>query len=578
MQLPTYDSQVESTVLPTPQRPLSDPMAEATEKTGGVVQNVAQQGMELAREERIKADSSRVMDTYVNFSKNILSLQTDAFSKKGKDALNFDPYIAKFDEAYQSTRTGLTPNQQRLFDIKTESERIHFETNLQRHANEQKDILNKENAKATVDLEDQKLSTGYLDEANYDIKSPTSQINHLRAAKADELYMNSISDKDPAFKDALNSVTSKAYVDRVKLLMTEHPTEANAFFKAHENEIEPEQREALAKSVEHLSDEQQGIALARTYHNDIKQGKKTLTDITDEIEDKTKDKQNVGKTAKTELKAYEAQWKADQVNAVSAVGTKIETAVDKYEGEGKVVSLEMLKTIPEYNELEKLASSGNKVAETELNKAKSYTSKISGQQKRERRQEQIENRRIAVEERRVSKEEREDFMLDISDPETLKRMTDTEITEQGRKHGLKFGQINSLITKRKGLIKEASGPKFIHNNAFSPQIVTQILDNAKITDKEQRISFGKAFRAFVKAKEDELGRPLTDEEIREQGIKGLQWQAGKKGFLGIEKVKGTWTAPKKGQAPPKYSQEDLEYTAKTHNMTVDQVKEKLGIK
>jgi hypothetical protein len=545
MQLPTYESnQVESNVLPTPQRPLNDPVAEATEKAGGVLQGIAQQGFELAREERIKADSSRVMDAYVNFSKNTLSLQNDALNKKGKDALNFDPYIAKFDESYQSTRTSLTPEQQRLFDIKTESERIHFETNLQRHANEQKDILNKENAKATVNLEDQKLSTGYLDEANYDIKSPTSQINHLRAAKADELYMNGISDKDPAFKDEINSVTSKAYVDRVKLLMIEHPTEANAFFKAHENEIEPQQREQLSKTVARLGDEQQGMAIALSYFDDIVGGKKNETQITKELLTKYGDKPEVLKVAEAQISKINSQNHVDQVNQMAGAGTKIEAAIDKSLGNGQVISLKLLKSIPEYNELEKLAAGGNEEAALEVNRLHSYVSRTEAGQKRERRQEQIENRRIAVEERRVSKEEREDFMLDISDPETLKRMTDTEITEQGRKHGLKFGQINQLITKRKGLIKEAADPKLNHNTEYSAGLITQILDEAKITDEEQRKRLPQAFRAFVKAKEDELGRPLTDEEIREQGIKGLQWQAGKKGFLGIGKVKGTWASPK----------------------------------
>jgi len=538
MNLPAYnESQVKPNVLPAPQMPLNNPAAQALE-------GFADTAGKIAQDAKVRADASVVMDSYVNFSKKALDLQSDALMKKGKDALNFDPYLAQFDALYNETKSNLSSDQQYIFDQKASNEKIHFETTLHRHANEQGQALNIENAKATVDIEDQKLTTGYLDEANYDIKNPQSQINHLRASVADFAHMQGISDQDPAFKDAIDNATSKAYVDRIKLLMTDRPTEANAFFKAHENEIEPQQRETLAKTVAHLNDEQLGTDAAFEYLDDVKSGKKTETDITKELHDKFKDNPSAFKVAQAEINHLYAQNRADQVNATAQYGGKIEAAIDKAEGNGQSISLSLLRKIPEYNELVKEAAGGNKSAEMEVNRLHSYTSKAEHQQKYERNQ-------LAIESRRASREAQEDYMRDVADPETLIKMSDTQIWEEGRKHDLTNAQIERIKSEKKKAVKNAQELGTIHTQNINNSLMNTILDNAGIVDKEQRATFGKSYRAFIAIEEKKKGRLLTNDELKEQGIKGLQWQAGKKGSpFGIGGSKGEWKPTAHSEAYP----------------------------
>ena len=538
MNLPRYDeSQVTPNTLPTPQVPLSDPVAQAVEKIGQTGERVANQGFELARQEKVKADSSVVMDAYKNFSMSSLNLQNDALMKKGKDALNFDPYLEQFDKSYAEAKNKLTPDQQYIFNLKAEHERIGFETTLHRHANEQGQALNIENAKSVVDISEQKLSTGYRDEANYDVKNPQSQINQLRASTADLLHVQGIGDKDPAFKDAIDSVTSKAYVDRIKLLMTDRPTEANTFFKAHENEIEPKEREQLGKAVARAGDEKLGIDTAFEMLQDIKDGKKSRTDLEAELHEKFKDNPEAFKYAKAQMHDLFTQVKADEVNLVAGVGTKIEAAVDKAVGQGQIVSLKLLKSIPEFNELEKLAASGNKSAETELNRMKSYTSKTEHMQKQERKAEASEAKRNQV-------VDRQNFMLDVGDPNTLRLMNKTDLYERGRKAGLSYAQLKTMESSREKAIKDSNSPKEMHNHHIQTTLLPAILEKAQIPENEQE-DFGKAWAGAVKAKEDELQRPLTDEEIQQAGLMGIQSHA--TNSWNPFKAKHEWTEPEKGK-------------------------------
>ncbi len=551
MQLPQYNERVEPNTLPVANYDTGDPVAKAAEGLGKTIEGVGGQMQDFAYQEKVKADKTVVRDSYVNFSKEIIDLESDGLRRKGKDAFDVDSYNQKFSEIKDKYKSQLNnKNQNFMFDNQTKMEEIRFTTSLHRHSAIEADELNKGNAKAQTEMDEQKLSLGYQDPANYDEKNPNSMISKFLVSADEQAKIHGLSEKDPEYQEVMAGARSKAYVDRIKLLMTDRPSEALKFYKEHESDINVEQRETLGKTLEHLSDEQQGMNAAFSYLTDITNGKKSETEITKELHDKFADNPGSFKVAQAELNHLYAQNHADQVSAAARVGTKIEATVDKAVGNGQVVSLKLLKGIPEYNDLEKLAAGGNKAAELELNRMKSYVSKTEGQQKREAKQEAIQNRQLALQEKQIKKAEAEDFMRGIQDPQTLTKMTETDLVEQGRKHGLSYAQIDKVKADRKKEIKDMQDPKMQHNQNLKNSMVNSVLDSAQVKDEDARAAFGQYFRIAIKKKEDELKRPLTDDEIKQAGIEGLQngalhWNPGKKGIFGIGAKEGAWEDTKK---------------------------------
>lgn len=553
MILPQYNERVEPNTQAAPNFQTGSPVAQAGEELGRTIEGVGGQFQEFAHQEKVKADQTVTRDSYVNFSKEIIDLESDGLRKKGKDAFDVNTYGQKFSEIKDKYRSQLKNRDQVfMFDNQTKMEELRFTTSLHRHAAIEADELNKGNAKAQTEMDEQKLSLGYQDPANYDEKNPLSPISKFLVSVDEQAKINGLSEKDPEYKELMASAKSKAYVDRIKLLMTDRPSEALKFYKEHEADINVEQRETLGKTLEHLSDEQQGMNAAFSYLNDITNGKKTETEITKELHDKFADNPGSFKVAQAELNHLFAQNHADQVNTTAGVGTKIEAAVDKAVGQGQVVSLKLLKSIPEYNDLEKLAASGNKPAEVELNRLKSYTSKTEAGQKREAKQISIENRKVALEEKRQKKEDAKQFMLDTGDPNTLRTMNKTDLYERGRKAGLSYAQLKTMEASREKAIKDSNSPKEMHNHHIQTTLLPAILEKAQIPENEQE-DFGKAWAGAVKAKEDELQRPLTDEEIQQAGLMGIQSHA--TNSWNPFKAKNTWTDESK--APSDKSNRDL---------------------
>lgn len=536
MQLPQFNERVEPNTQGAPNFQTGSPVAQAGEQLGRQIEGVGGQMQEFAHQEKVKADQTVTRDSYVNFSKEIIDLESDGLRKKGKDAFDVNTYGQKFSEIKDKYRSQLkNKDQVFMFDNQTKMEELRFTTSLHRHAAIEADELNKNNAKAQTEMDEQKLSLGYQDPANYDEKNPLSPISKFLVSVDEQAKINGLSEKDPEYKELMASAKSKAYVDRIKLLMTDRPSEALKFYKEHESDINVEQRETLGKTLEHLSDEQQGMNAAFSYLNDITNGKKTETEITKELHDKFADNPGSFKVAQAELNHLFAQNHADQVNAAAGVGTKIEAAVDKAVGQGQAVSLKLLKSIPEYNELEKLAASGNKSAEVELNRLKSYTSKTEHMQKQERKAEASEAKRQQV-------IDRQNFMLDVGDPNTLRTMNKTDLYERGRKAGLSYAQLKTMEASREKAIKDSNSPKEMHNHHIQTTLLPAILEKAQIPENEQE-DFGKAWAGAVKAKEDELQRPLTDEEIQQAGLMGIQSHATNSWFG----AKHEWTEPEKGK-------------------------------
>ena len=537
MEIPVYrENQVEPTVLPTPRMPGDSPAGQALEGAGKTLEGVAGQAFDLAREERIKANASVVMDAYVNVSKKALNLKNDALSKKGKDALVFDKYLSDYDEFYNSVKVNLTPEQQSLLDMRAAHEKLSFETTLHRHAREQSTALNNANAKALVDIEEQKLAVNYRVPSDFDIKNPASQINKFRASVADQLNMNGIHDTEPAFKDAMDKATSRAYADRIKLLMNENPKEAKHFLEVHQDEMEPHELERLKKEVAHLEAEQNGIGAAMSYLDDIKTGKKSETDITKELYEKFKDDPTTFKIAQAELNHLYTQNRADQVASTVSIAGSLEAKIDEATAKGQGASVAFLKNTDEYKQLSQMAADGNKAAATELSKVRSYAAKVQREETRLVKQQQSLNRQF--------------FMLKIGDPQTLPKMSKEEIYNQGRDAGLSINQIKQVWGEHDKLVKESMTPAQMHNNNISTDMVNRVLDKANIP-KDQREGFSQAWRGAIKAEETRLGHPMSAKEIEEAGIMGIQRHATT--FLGIttghkwEKPEG---APQKATTYP----------------------------
>lgn len=514
MILPQLEDRVMPNTQAAPNFQTGDPMAQAGEQLGKTIEGVGGQMQEFAHQEKVKADQTVTRDSYVNFSKEIIDLESDGLRKKGKDAFDVNTYGQKFSEIKDKYRSQLkNKDQVFMFDNQTKMEELRFTTSLHRHAAIEADELNKNNAKAQTEMDEQKLSLGYQDPANYDEKNPLSPISKFLVSVDEQAKINGLSEKDPEYQEEMFNAKSKAFTDRAKLMMTDNPSEALKFVTEHKSEIATKDYENLEKSLKHESEEMAGMEIARSYHKDIKSGKK-LTDITDEIEEKTKDRPGVGKVATAELKAYESQWREDETNEASGWGIKIEAEINKMRAKGQVPSLDKIKSMSELTQLTKAAAGGNEIAAKTLNQLKSYASKKETQQKREIKAD-------AAEARREQSDYRKQFQLDTSDPNTLKLMSKADLYAKSMKAKLTIGQYKELESAREKAIKDSNSPKNMHNTHIQTTLLPAILEKANIPENEQE-DFGKAWAGAVKAKEDELQRPLTDDEIKDAGLMGIQ--------------------------------------------------------
>ena len=529
MRLPTYDqSPVEPNTLPTPHMSGAAPIAQATERLG---HNIGSGELfEVARHIQARADASVVMDAYVNFSKQAMALQTDAYSKKGKDALNYDPYVSQFNDAYAETKGRLSPNQQFIFDQKVAHERINFETGLVRHAHEQGDWLNKENAKAVVGIEEQKLSTLANDENGWQ-----EQFKQFKASNADLLNVHGITDGDPAFKQGMDNAASKAIVDRVKILATsDRGDEALKFFHEHENEIDVKDREVLSQHLGNMTDSQEAFKISMGFLNDLRHGTK-VTDIEERIYPSLQNKPKVYKAVQTELRTLAAQVNQDQAGEVVSRGAALETMIANAQAKGQIFSSGSLMSTPEFKEIQKEALSGNKHAQQYMHKIlqerageekgiKTEASKA----KREREHDVRENRIASKQEQLLNRQ-----MLDLKlgDPQYLEKHTKQQIYDDVVAAGGDMNSVKRAWSEKATVEKKPKTPEMNYQLDLKENIVDDIFKRANI-DPAEKEGFRTAFGAALNRAEKLKGSPLTDQEIVEGGLRGVQYYA--KTFMGIK--------------------------------------------
>lgn len=527
------EAPVEPNVQQAPQMPMGSPVGRAMEHAGNVVEGAGAQGMEYAREQQAKADASVVMDSYVDFSKNVLDLDAQARQKKGKDAQDFNDTLEAYDKAYSDTMGKLSTDRQRfIFKEKSAPERIRLETNLHRHAAEQAEILNHANAKALVDIEEQKLSLSYRDDGQFDTNKSGSQINQYRAAVIDQLDMQGVPLYSDTWNHEYNAAMSRAYVDRVKLLMSESPSKALSFLKDHEQEIEPKALESLQKEVRHQSEEQEGIDAA--FNSFAGRGEKTEIELTTELHKQFKDKPGAFKIAQAQVNHLYTQQKADDMNAVVAPAGKIEAMIDEAWARGRVVSQKDITKSPEYQELSKLVASGSKPAAVEMAKVRAYVAKGNRELKRE-------SHKAARETREANNE----WMAMMLDSDRLTHMTDTEIKEEARSRGLKFSQIKQLETARQKYLKN---PEEQYYARWQNDAIKGVLNKVGVPTDEQSQLTGDVGN-FIQSEEKRLGRKLTTDEAQSAVVKRLQdvWHK-EKGLFGLGAEK--WVKANPGEAKP----------------------------
>jgi len=273
MILPQYTERVEPNTQAAPNFQTGSPVAQAGEQLGRQIEGVGGQMQEFAHKEKVKADTTVVRDSYVNASKEIIDLESDGLRKKGKDALDLEPYGQKFTEIIGKYKGQLkNADQIRMFENQTKMEEIRFYTSLHRHAAVEGDNLNKDNAKAQTEMDEQKLSLGYQDPANYDTKNPLSLMSKFLVSVHEQLKSNGVPEDSPEYKEEMFNANSKAFTDRAKLMRADNPSEALKFVTEHKSEIATKDYESLEKSLKHGSEEKQGLDASFSYLSDIANG------------------------------------------------------------------------------------------------------------------------------------------------------------------------------------------------------------------------------------------------------------------------------------------------------------------
>ncbi len=522
MNIPTLNEQnvTTSNVQAAPQRSLADPAAHALGYLGNTLQGVGHETMDYAHQQQVKANSSAVMDAYATTSLKIADADQKFRKREGQDAQDVAPAIEEYDKISNEGLDGLhNPEQKRLLKMKMEGEKLTFSKNLYRHAAEQADILNKKNSAAVMDIETQKLSSYFRDPSQYDISNPTSQINKLRAAAADNMYMHGVPEGDPAFKDGIDKATSKAYVDRIKLLNADNPGEAEHFYQVHQDDIEPHERESLQKMVSTSNDESKGITNAQKMKEHIRINDKTETEMKAMLLDDAKGNTRVYEHSKAELHDMITTVHRDNVSQASDVGIKIEELIDKAHESGEVMSLSKLHAIPEYKQLAKMTHDEGQAELRRINAHRNqyvteHTQQVSAQKLNDSLTKQAESQR-----RRDEKDSRDRFMVAVSDPETLTTMAESDLKEQGRKEGLKYAEITKLTTQRKKYLKDGDEKDSAQGDS---DYIKSVISNMPGVDSGTTSSYVSKAKQFIRETEKDEKRKLKPEERKALIIQAMQ--------------------------------------------------------
>jgi len=514
--IPRYDqTTVELGSLPGPRMSGASPVGQATQGLGQTVQHLGGEVIKFASDEQRKANEMIVLDASVNFGKSWLEIDNVARQRVGKDALDIQGPMDMYEQEYNRALDGLKDEEQkRLFKLHNDKSKQQFTLNLERHASEQYGIMNRNNSKSKVDIESQKLSTLYRDPSQFDIRNPDSQINKLRASVADMLHIHGVSEGTPAWTEGMQAAEGKIYADRVKLLMNENPAEAQHFFEVHQDDIPVHEREQLKHQITAIGDEKEGTDAAFEMLAHVQTGDKTETEMEKMLHDKFSNRPKAFKFAKAQLSDFIRKDHDDKINSVSDVGQKIETDIDEAYASGRVLSSAEIRNMPEYQQLTKM---GHKEANAELNKIRSYMAKVKHEAMAEHRQADGESNK-----RREEKQTRDQFKNEISDPETLTGMTETELIEKGRSAGLTYSELGKARKDRKALLKDS---KALGHSKDNHDFVAGIITKSGVTDPSEVNKLITSANRFREREEERLGRKLSPKENEEAIIKGLQWEA-----------------------------------------------------
>lgn len=453
MQVPRYSEQtVELSQLPGPRMSGADPIGQAVGGLGHTLQGIGSKSMQFAIEAQNKANEAAVLDASVSFGESWQKIDIKSRQRVGKDALDTKGPLDLFDQEYTRALDNLkTEEQKRLFKLHNARAREQFTLNLERHASEQFTLMNQNNAKAKVGLEAQMLTTLYRDPSQFDIKNKDSQINRLRAAAMDNLHLHGIKEGDPAFDAAMQDTVGKAYADRVRLLMTENPSEAEHFFQVHQDDIPAHEREQLKAGIAHVSEQSAGIAAAESLTPELLKGDKSYTELRKTLYEQLKDKPQAFKVAEQQLRSNYLAAKEDRSERVGGLAAKVEEAQSKAIAEGKFLSPKQIAAMPEYQALIK---EGSKDALHEASRFIKQAETEQRQAERERKAELREARAEARAARQELKLSQAEWTEAHNDPDMLLATTDADIRKLGPQIG--YNNVNKLITQRHKYLKDSA--------------------------------------------------------------------------------------------------------------------------
>lgn len=520
--IPRYDeAQVQPTGMPTPRMSMASPEGAALGNIAHSIGLVSREAQDAALDVKAKADSSAVMEAQASFNSRVIDLQTRALQRQGKDALDNKPFYEEFENLYKEHQSSLkNETQQFLFTRQTSNDPAQFQLSLERHASQQAGKVNVANASALVDTDLQKLSTMYRDPQMFD-----QQLKVAQAHTLDMLQMQGIPDTDPAAVNALADVKSKAYVGRIKQMMTENPSEAQHLYEVHQDEIQPHERETLKHAVSIMSEQKSGIDAAEALTPLILKGEKSYTELRGALYEQLKDKPGAFKIAEAQLRGNYLAAKEDRAEFVAGMGSKVEQAINEGIASGKPVTPKDLANFPEYQALIK---NGSKEATAEASRF--MTQAYREKHEVDREQHQAERERLAdIREARATQRqarlEQKQAQIELEsaydDPDILINATPGQIRELAPKIG--YVNAQKLLNNRRKYLKDDTA---LQNAKMDRDVLVNEMNDAGLKyvnspakagteDFKQTSKLKARVEQIMRYEAEKGGKPVTPERQRE---------------------------------------------------------------
>lgn len=456
---------------------------------------VAQDAFSVAKEEAQKANQKALYDFRVGLDDDETKVsfgddETEGFlSLRGEDTTkHLDAYLEDFrGKVAERKKTAVNDEQRMAFDVMTAEREKRIEAQFRRHANTEFQTSVDASQKALEESAIRNIGNYYNDDVRF-----AQELAVLRQTIIEDAESKGQGAEVKKFR--LDTMTSKAFSERIERMMLESPLKAKEFLDENKDLMTSDDVARYEKAMKPLVTKQAGMDTALELGATL--GKRDLTDVLAEARQRLKGDPEALNIAETQIKQMETERRDAIVQVQKKAAEPVYTAMAEARKAGRIPSL---RDIP--------PGDWNQLVKTDPDKANDILKGIQtevrvDEERRTAKVERAERRALIEEEKRRKSDQRRNFAELWGDPAALSRANVLGLVA------------SDALSPEQGKVLEDRRTKQNQDTILSEtQTINSILGAAKIKPKSEKydkvIEYVEHRKALFQA--DEKRQPKSSE-------------------------------------------------------------------